>query len=129
MVDRYISVLPFPRMLDVGQKNSLIDWLVGRTMQINTPLSEALGTDIPLLLAPMAGGPTTAQLVSAVSNAGAFGQFGAAYLNGEKIRFSAGEIRTQTNKGFGVNLFIPEEPPYTPDDLRAATSAISPHCK
>lgn len=98
-------------------------------MKINTPLSEALGTDIPLLLAPMAGGPTTAELVSAVSNAGAFGQFGAAYLNGEKIRSSAKEIRTQTNKGFGVNVFIPEETPYTPDDLRAATSAISPHCK
>ena len=54
--------------------------------KFSTPLTEMLGIDIPILLAPMAGGPTTPELVTAVSEGGGFGQFGAAYLNGDAIR-------------------------------------------
>lgn len=96
--------------------------------QVNTPLVHRLGIDIPLLLAPMAGGPATPELVSVVSNSGAFGQFGAAYSDGEIISSITAEIRNRTNKGFGINLFIPEETPYSSEDVVAATSAISGYC-
>jgi nitronate monooxygenase len=91
----------------------------------STPLTDALGIKTPVLLAPMAGGPTTPELVAAVSDAGGFGQFGAAYLNGEAIRNMAGELQGRTNKGFGINLFIPENPVVTDDETAAANAAIA----
>ncbi|NKB21839.1 MAG: nitronate monooxygenase [Alphaproteobacteria bacterium] len=94
-------------------------------MSFSTPLTDALGIDIPILLAPMAGGPTTPELVSAVSDAGGFGQFGAAYLDGTAIRATAGELQSRTNKGFGINLFIPEDPTVTEEETAAATAAIA----
>ncbi|MBK17227.1 MAG: nitronate monooxygenase [Rhodospirillaceae bacterium] len=91
----------------------------------STPLTDQLEIDIPILLAPMAGGPTTPELVGAVSNAGAFGQFGAAYLDGAAIHTAAGNIQGKTNKGFGINLFVPEDPPITAEETAAATAAIA----
>jgi len=88
-------------------------------------LTQALGMKFPILLAPMAGGPTTPELVSAVSDAGGFGQFGAAYLKGKEIKDMAYKVQNSTNKGFGINLFIPHNPTYTEQDLTRATSAIS----
>ena len=73
----------------------------------------------------MAGGPTTPELVSAVSNAGGFGQFGAAYLKAKEIKDMANKLQNNTNKGFGINLFIPQNPNYTEQDLTTATSVIS----
>ena len=73
----------------------------------------------------MAGGPTTPELVSAVSNAGGFGQFGAAYLKAKEIKDMANKFQNNTNKGFGINLFIPQNPTYTVQDLTKATRAIS----
>ena len=46
---------------------------------IRTWLTERLGLRYPIVQAPMAGGPTTPQLVAAVGNAGALGSFGFAY--------------------------------------------------
>ena len=47
--------------------------------RIRTWLTERLGIRYPIIQAPMAGGPTTPQLVAAVGNAGALGSFGFAY--------------------------------------------------
>ena len=43
---------------------------------IDTPLTRLLDIDRPVLLAGMAGGPTTPELVAAVSRAGGLGTFG-----------------------------------------------------
>ena len=40
-------------------------------------LIEQLGIEHPIIQAPMAGGPSTPELVAAVSNAGALGSLGA----------------------------------------------------
>ena len=94
-------------------------------INFSNALTQTLGIEIPILLAPMAGGPTTPELVSAVSNAGGFGQFGAAYLKGKEIKDMAQKVQNNTNKGFGINLFIPQNPTYTVQDLTKATRAIS----
>ena len=78
-------------------------------------LTKCLGIEFPILLAPMAGGPTTPQLITAVSNAGGLGQFGAAYLNEDAIVTMANQLRASTNKSFGINLFLPQNPKYTGD--------------
>jgi nitronate monooxygenase len=64
-----------------------------------------LGLEHPLLLAPMGGGPSTPELVAAVSNAGGLGWLGAAYLAPDQIRDAIRQIRALTGKPFGVNLF------------------------
>ncbi len=49
-------------------------------------LLRRLGIEHPIILAPMAGGPSTPELVAAVSNAGGLGSLGAGYLAPEAIR-------------------------------------------
>lgn len=75
-----------------------------------TELTRTLKIRYPLFQAPMAGGPTTPDLVAAVSNAGGLGNLGAAYLTPEQLRGAIQKIRELTDKPFGVNLFIPEQP-------------------
>ncbi|MGH3146119.1 MAG: NAD(P)H-dependent flavin oxidoreductase [Rubrobacter sp.] len=74
---------------------------------MDTRVTTALGIEHPIVQAPMAGGPTTAALVAAVSNAGGLGSLGAAYLSPDKLREQVKEIRTRTDRPFNVNLFVP----------------------
>src|SRR6266852_8420758 len=77
-------------------------------------LARRLGIDHPLILAPMAGGPSTPELAAAVCEAGGLGSFGAGYLTPDAIRAAIREIRARTDRPFAANLFIPErsaEPP------------------
>src|SRR5215213_11199119 len=76
-------------------------------MTLETRFTKALGIKHPIVLAPMAGGPTTPNLVAAVSNAGGLGSLGAAYLPPETLREQVREIRSLTERPFGVNLFVP----------------------
>ncbi|NUU58997.1 NAD(P)H-dependent flavin oxidoreductase [Paenibacillus agri] len=75
-----------------------------------TELTRTLNIRYPIFQAPMAGGPTTPDLVAAVSNAGALGNLGAGYLTPEQLRSTIHKIRELTDKPFGVNLFVPEQP-------------------
>lgn len=68
-------------------------------------LCEQLGIKFPLIQAGMAGGATTVELVANVSEAGALGTLGAAYMKPEDIRKSIRKIKEETNKPFAVNLF------------------------
>ena len=73
-----------------------------------TVLTRALGIQYPIIQAPMAGGPTTPELVAAVSNAGGLGFLGAGYMSADSMRAAIHRIRELTDKPFGVNLFVPE---------------------
>jgi len=53
----------------------------------------------------MGGGPSTPELVAAVSNAGGLGSLGAAYLTPDQIRDTIRRIRSLTSRQFNVNLF------------------------
>src|SRR5262252_5420532 len=68
-------------------------------------LLRTLGIAHPIVQAPMAGGPSTPELVAAVSNAGGLGSLGAAYLTPDQIVDAVGRIRTLTDRPFNVNLF------------------------
>ncbi|NIK71811.1 nitronate monooxygenase family protein [Paenibacillus sp. BK720] len=73
---------------------------------LRTPLCELFGIRYPLLLAGMAGGPSTPELTAAVSEAGGLGTLGAAYMAPEDIRSAVRRIRQLTTAPFGVNLFV-----------------------
>lgn len=53
----------------------------------------------------MGGGPSTPELVAAVSNAGGLGSLGAAYLTPDQITDAIRRIRALTARPFNVNLF------------------------
>jgi nitronate monooxygenase len=58
-----------------------------------------------LILAPMAGGPTTPGLVAAVSEAGGLGSLASAYSTAEQIDADVAEVRRLTKAPFAINLF------------------------
>jgi nitronate monooxygenase len=92
---------------------------------VRTPLCDLLGIEHPVIQAPMAGGPTTPELVAAVSGAGALGSFGHAYTAPETMGSDAAAVRARTHRPFNMNLFaapVPEEAPL--DDQRAAIGAL-----
>ncbi|WP_370523835.1 nitronate monooxygenase [Nocardia sp. CY15] len=63
--------------------------------------------DVPIALAPMAGGPSTPELTAAVAEAGGFGQLAAGYLSAADTAARIAATRAATGKPFGVNLFVP----------------------
>jgi nitronate monooxygenase len=69
----------------------------------------------------MAGGPSTPELVAAVSNEGGLGMLGAGYLAPEAIRAAVRSIRALTTRPFGVNLFVPDPMP-DPDSAAQAVA-------
>lgn len=69
---------------------------------------KSLGVRYPIFCAPMAGGPSTPELVAAVSDAGGLGFLGAGYLSPDETRRAIRRVRVLTQAPFGVNVFIPE---------------------
>lgn len=74
-----------------------------------TRLAELLGVEYPIVQAPMTGGPTTPELVAAVSNAGALGSIGGAMMPPDDLRAAIRRVRELTDRPFAVNLFAPHE--------------------
>nr|WP_275424854.1 nitronate monooxygenase [Streptomyces sp. SID13726] len=79
-------------------------------------LSE-LGADLPVLAAPMAGGPSTPALVTAAARAGGLGFLAGGYKTAQAL---AGQIHTlrAEDVAFGVNLFVPNPVPVAADAYR-----------
>ena len=87
---------------------------------LHTPLCDLLGIEYPIIQAPMAGGPTTPDLVAAVSAAGALGSFGHAYTAPDAMRADAAAVRTHTARPFNSNLFTAPVPAEAPADVQRA---------
>jgi nitronate monooxygenase len=68
-------------------------------------LLKLLGIENPIIQGPMGGGPSTPELVAAVSNAGGLGSLGAAYLTPDQITDAIRRIRALSSRPFNVNLF------------------------
>ncbi|HEY1611151.1 MAG TPA: nitronate monooxygenase [Paraburkholderia sp.] len=91
-----------------------------------TPFSQRFNLRVPIVQAPMAGGPTSPALVAAVANAGALGFLAAAPFAPDKLASEVAAIRALTTRPFGVNLFVLDEA--NPDEtvVRRALDAIDP---
>ncbi len=63
--------------------------------------------DIPIVLAPLAGGPSTPELAAAVSGAGGLGFLAAGYLSAAELAERCRRTDELTGRPFGVNLFVP----------------------
>jgi nitronate monooxygenase len=65
---------------------------------------------IPIVQAPLAGGPSTPELTAAVVEAGAFGFLAAGYKTADAVRDEILATRALTGAPFGVNVFVPGRP-------------------
>lgn len=68
------------------------------------------GLAVPIVLAPLAGGPTTPELAAAVSNAGGLGFLAAGYLSEVALGDQIARAKDLTSAPLGVNLFVPGSP-------------------
>ncbi len=91
---------------------------------MTSPLS-ALGVTLPVIAAPMAGGPTTVDMVLAAAQAGSFGFLAAGYKTPEAMHAEISQVRSAAVP-FGVNLFAPNSVPVEPEAYRRYAAAIQP---
>ncbi len=86
-----------------------------------SPLPSAL----PIIQAPMAGGPSTPELTAAVGRSGGFGFLAAGYRTPDQLRSSIEATRRLSDAPFGVNIFHPTAPA-DPASVRAYADVIRP---
>jgi nitronate monooxygenase len=77
----------------------------------------------PVVLAPMAGGPSTVELAAAVSDAGGLGFLAAGYQGPESMR---DQIRDMRGRLFGANLFVPGSPEVDEAALASFVRSLGP---
>jgi nitronate monooxygenase len=74
---------------------------------------------VPIIQAPMAGGPSTPELAAAVSEAGGLGFVAAGYRKVDDLRADVARTRELTSRPFGVNLFLLGEVDVDDDQIAA----------
>jgi nitronate monooxygenase len=73
----------------------------------------------PVVLAPLAGGPSTPELAAAVASAGGLGFVAAGYLAPDELARRLARARELTDGPLGVNLFVLEAQPVDDDAVAA----------
>lgn len=81
------------------------------------------GATIPVVAAPMAGGPSRPELVSAAAEAGGIGFLAAGYKKPEDLAAQIHQVQRSTPR-FGVNLFVPNPVPIDAADLTRHRDAV-----
>jgi nitronate monooxygenase len=71
----------------------------------------------PVVVAPMAGGPSTTDLVIVAASARALGFLAAGYKTSAAMAAEIAAVRTATAEPFGVNVFVPGTPCADPGAL------------
>ncbi|SDS47125.1 nitronate monooxygenase [Microlunatus soli] len=84
------------------------------------------GTRLPLIGAPMAGGPTTPALVRAAHDAGGIGFLAAGYQTPESL---AAQLTELDDIAFGVNLFRSGASGITAEDYRRYADELAPEAE
>ena len=76
---------------------------------------------VPIVQAPMAGGPSTPALAAAVCEAGGLGFLAAGYKTSAAMAKDVEQLRSLTSRPFGVNLFSPGKGEGASDPAAVAT--------
>lgn len=81
---------------------------------------------VPVIQAPMAGGATTLELISAVCEAGALGFLAVAYSSPDEIVEAGDRLAARIDRPFGINLFAPVPVPPSPEGTDPAYRLLTP---
>jgi len=82
--------------------------------------------EVPIVQAPLAGGPSTPELAAAVAGAGGLGFIAGGYRTPEGLRDAIARTRALTDRPFGVNLFAPTGAAADPAAVRAYAERLQP---
>src|SRR4051794_38611763 len=82
--------------------------------------------DVPIVQAPLAGGPSTPELAAAVAGAGGLGFVAGGYRTPDALAEAIARTRELTDGPFGVNVFAPTGAPADPDAVRRYADALRP---
>ncbi|HTZ09721.1 MAG TPA: nitronate monooxygenase [Acidimicrobiales bacterium] len=85
------------------------------------------GVELPIVLGPLAGGPSTPALAAAVSAAGGLGTLGEAYVAPEGIRSDIRAVKAATDRPFALNLFVPEDGAPDEAGVERALALLAPY--
>jgi nitronate monooxygenase len=81
--------------------------------------------EIPVVGAPMGGGPSTPALAAAVSEAGGLGFLAAGYKSVADLERELSEVRAATARPVGVNVFVPSEPVVDEEPIAAYAASLA----
>jgi nitronate monooxygenase len=80
---------------------------------------------LPVVVAPMAGGPSNPALVAAAAEAGALGFLAGGYKTASALLADIAEVRSATAGPFGVNLFVPGNRSSEPERAAAYSATLA----
>jgi nitronate monooxygenase len=84
---------------------------------------------VPIIVAPMAGGPSTPELAAAGTNAGGLGFVAAGYLTAEAFAERLAAARSLTSGPIGANLFVPQPSAGTKEEIELYAKALGPEAE
>ncbi|HEY3713740.1 MAG TPA: nitronate monooxygenase [Jatrophihabitantaceae bacterium] len=87
-------------------------------------MTDLFGVDLPIVAAPMAGGPSGTGLVAAVTRAGGFGFLAAGYKQPAAVAAEMADLRA-AGIPFGVNVFVPSGSPLAEAEFRRYARTIA----
>ncbi len=79
---------------------------------------------VPIVLAPLAGGPATVELTVAVADAGGLGFLAAGYRSPDAVAEQIAAFRQRTSAPLGVNVFTPPAGPAPPSSYEQYVQEI-----
>ena len=82
-----------------------------------------------IVLAPLAGGPSTPELAAAVSNAGGLGFVAAGYLTADELARRIARTRELTDAPIGVNLFVLADAPIDDEAVGRYARELEPEAR
>ena len=85
--------------------------------------------DTPIVLAPLAGGPSTPELAAAVTEAGGLGFLGAGYLSADALRDRIRATSELTSGAIAVNVFVINGGPSDPAVYADYIAALAPEAE
>ncbi|HEX4291292.1 MAG TPA: nitronate monooxygenase [Trebonia sp.] len=83
----------------------------------------------PVVVAPMAGGPSTPELVIAAADAGAVGFLAAGYKTPAAMAAEIAAVRAAGTDRFGVNLFVPGVPTADAATIAGYVDSLASHAE
>jgi len=81
--------------------------------------------DVPIVGAPLAGGPATVELAAAVCEAGGLGSIAGAVRTPEQIEADVAALRERTTRPFAVNVFEAQRRAGDPDEVARYAKALA----
>ena len=80
----------------------------------------------PIVVAPMAGGPSTPALVAAAGEAGALGFLAAGYKTPEALSEEIEAVAAMTSTPYGVNVFVPGRRAAQTEEVARYVESLAP---